>query len=249
MVLRANELQLTRGESIRDTALVFSRHAAAIGLRTGSERAPARARRLRRGAGGQHALARPSPVQALADLMTMREAFGALEARVLAYVGDGNNVARSLAIVGTLAGRRGARRGARRLPAPRAARRGADRRPGGGRRRRRRRSTPTCGSRWATMRPRPGSAARRSRPTASTTRCSTAPPPARSRCTACPRTRAKRSPRRCSTAAPAHLGPGREPPPRAEGVARVARWVGSGDHATATPDEPQEGPGIARPRR
>ena len=37
MVLRANELQLTRGESIRDTALVFSRHAAVIGLRTSSE--------------------------------------------------------------------------------------------------------------------------------------------------------------------------------------------------------------------
>ena len=31
MVLRANELQLTRGESVRDTALVFSRHVAAIG--------------------------------------------------------------------------------------------------------------------------------------------------------------------------------------------------------------------------
>jgi ornithine carbamoyltransferase len=37
MVLRANELQLTRGESIRDTALVFSRHVAAIGLRTGDD--------------------------------------------------------------------------------------------------------------------------------------------------------------------------------------------------------------------
>ena len=35
MVLRANELQLTRGESVRDTALVLSRHVAAIGLRTG----------------------------------------------------------------------------------------------------------------------------------------------------------------------------------------------------------------------
>jgi ornithine carbamoyltransferase len=34
----------------------------------------------------------------------MREAFGSLQGRVLAYVGDGNNVARSLAVVGALAG-------------------------------------------------------------------------------------------------------------------------------------------------
>jgi ornithine carbamoyltransferase len=104
MVLRANELQLTRGESIRDTALVFSRHAAAIGLRTNSEE---RLRELAAHAEvpvvnmlspGHH------PCQALADLMTMRETFGSLEGRVLTYVGDGNNVARSLAIVGTLAG-------------------------------------------------------------------------------------------------------------------------------------------------
>ena len=47
------------------------------------------------------------PCQALADLMTLREAFGRLDGLKLAYVGDGNNVARSLALLGALAGRRG----------------------------------------------------------------------------------------------------------------------------------------------
>jgi ornithine carbamoyltransferase len=44
------------------------------------------------------------PMQALADLLTLQQQFGSLEGRRLAYVGDGNNVCRSLALAAALAG-------------------------------------------------------------------------------------------------------------------------------------------------
>jgi ornithine carbamoyltransferase len=104
LVLRPDEMQLTRGESVRDTALVLSRHVAAIGLRTGSDERLEELARYADVPVVNMLSPRHHPCQALADLMTLREVFGSLDGRVLAYVGDGNNVARSLAVVGALAG-------------------------------------------------------------------------------------------------------------------------------------------------
>jgi len=47
---------------------------------------------------------REHPCQALADLFTIQERFGRLEGLVLAFVGDGNNVYHSLALLGAMLG-------------------------------------------------------------------------------------------------------------------------------------------------
>lgn len=91
--LSAREIQLGRGEPMRDTARVLSRYLDAIVIRT---HAHADAEELSRYAtvpviNGLTDLLHPC--QILADLLTVREALGSWDGKIVAWVGDGNNVA------------------------------------------------------------------------------------------------------------------------------------------------------------
>jgi ornithine carbamoyltransferase len=104
VVLRQGELQMARGESPRDVALVLSRMVHAIGVRTGPHELLEELARYASVPVFNMLTREHHPCQALADLMTLRERFGRLEGLKLAYVGDGNNMARSLLIAGAIAG-------------------------------------------------------------------------------------------------------------------------------------------------
>ena len=103
IVLRGDELQLSRGESIGDTARVLSRYLDAIVIRHSSHDLVAELAAAAEVPVVNALTPLHHPCQALADLMTMRERFRDLDGLRLAYVGDGNNVARSLAIACELA--------------------------------------------------------------------------------------------------------------------------------------------------
>ncbi|MFM8791696.1 MAG: ornithine carbamoyltransferase [Solirubrobacterales bacterium] len=100
IVLTGEALQLARGESIADTARVMSRYVAAVVIRSGSHPDVVELAAASEVPVVNALTPELHPCQALADLMTLEERFGSLEGLKVAFVGDGNNVARSLAIAG-----------------------------------------------------------------------------------------------------------------------------------------------------
>jgi ornithine carbamoyltransferase len=98
LYLSAGDLQLGRGETVKDTARVLSRYLDAIMIRTFDQ---SDVEEL--AAHGDIPVINgltdsAHPCQALADAMTIRERFGRLDGVRVAYFGDGNNVCASLMV-------------------------------------------------------------------------------------------------------------------------------------------------------
>jgi ornithine carbamoyltransferase len=98
LYLSAGDLQLGRGETIRDTAVVLSRYLDAIMIRTFAQ-ADVEELSAQASIPVINGLTDSShPCQALADVMTIRERFGRFEGVKVVYLGDGNNVCASLMV-------------------------------------------------------------------------------------------------------------------------------------------------------
>jgi ornithine carbamoyltransferase len=104
VALTPDELQLSRGESLPDTARALSRYLDAIAVRT-HEHAELEAWAEWATIPVINALtSQEHPCQALADALTIRDRFGSLDGVRVAWVGDGSNVLVSLAALGKLLG-------------------------------------------------------------------------------------------------------------------------------------------------
>ena len=104
LFLSTNDLQLGRGEPIKDTARVLSRYIDGIMIRTGSHEDVEQLAKWSSVPVINGLTDFAHPCQVLADLMTIREHKGALEGLRLAYIGDGNNVCNSLIVGGLVCG-------------------------------------------------------------------------------------------------------------------------------------------------
>lgn len=104
VVLAGRDMQMGRGESIQDTALVLSRMVDAIVLRTGPHETIEELDRYATVPVVNSLTYAHHPCQGLADVLTLRERFGDVRGLEVAYLGDGNNCCVSLMIAGAMAG-------------------------------------------------------------------------------------------------------------------------------------------------
>ena len=102
--IQGEEVGLDTRESVEDVTNAMAGFHAAIGARVFSHSFVERMAAVDRVPVVNLLSDESHPMQALADLLTLRREFGRLEGRSVAYVGDANNVARSLAIGAALTG-------------------------------------------------------------------------------------------------------------------------------------------------
>jgi len=102
--LNPNDLQLGRGEEIRDTARVLSRYVAGVMIRAFKHGTIEEFARYSTIPVINGLSDREHPCQILGDLLTLREHFGSTDGLSVAWIGDGNNVCHSLILAAAMAG-------------------------------------------------------------------------------------------------------------------------------------------------
>ncbi|TFG51080.1 MAG: ornithine carbamoyltransferase [Gemmatimonadales bacterium] len=95
LFLSSRDIQLGRGEPIRDTARVLSRYVDGIMIRTFAQEDVEELARFASVPVINGLTDLLHPCQVMADLMTVQEALGGWEGKVVAWIGDGNNMANS----------------------------------------------------------------------------------------------------------------------------------------------------------